>query len=210
MNENIQTMLIAGVIVILIVTIIISSILSYFKKKVSQQESKIREQDLIIQRDNSQKELEAKELAETLFNKFKQTELERYITIIRNAEIEKAHTQYQGWIRDYEKLIREDAKKRSTSSLLGKITEHLIPFSDYFNQFNPKDARFIGSPIDLIVFDGMADNKPQITIHFVEIKTGSSALSALQKKIQSAVENKRVEWLRISLKGLQSDLENIT
>jgi predicted Holliday junction resolvase-like endonuclease len=37
---------------------------------------------------------------------------------------------------------------------VGKITEHFIPFLPDF-KYNPKEARFFGSPIDFIVFDGL-------------------------------------------------------
>jgi predicted Holliday junction resolvase-like endonuclease len=35
----------------------------------------------------------------------------------------------------------------------GKVTEHFIPDLPDF-AYNPKDARFLGSPVDFIVFDG--------------------------------------------------------
>ena len=82
-----------------------------------------------------------------------------------------------------------------------------MPFSYLFEQFNPKDARFIGSPIDLIVFDGICDKKDLVDIYFVEIKTGTSALSQTQKKIRDAIANHRVHWLPINLKDEVLDLD---
>lgn len=80
---------------------------------------------------------------------------------------------------------------------MGKITEHLIPFHINF-PFNPKDVRFIGSPIDLIVFDGCSEKKDDIIIYIVEIKTGNSKMTELQKKIKAAVINGKIRWQEIN------------
>lgn len=82
-----------------------------------------------------------------------------------------------------------------------------MPFSYLFEDFNPRDARFIGSPIDLIVFDGVSDKKDKIDIYFIEVKTGNSALSQTQKKIRDAIEAHRVYWIPISLKDEKLDLD---
>ena len=48
--------------------------------------------------------------------------------------------------------------KRSEAVIKGKVTEHRVPFFEEFD-FDPGDARFLGSPIDLIVFDGLSAGK---------------------------------------------------
>ena len=78
---------------------------------------------------------------------------------------------------------------------LGKITEHFIPYLPDF-AYNPKDARFLGSPIDFIVFDGLNDGEVK-GIVFVEVKTGSSALSTRERRIKDAVQSGRVAWLEL-------------
>jgi len=76
--------------------------------------------------------------------------------------------------------------KKSLSVKYGKMSEQFFPFmKDY--PYNAQEFRFIGSPIDGVQFD---DDK----IIFVEFKTGSSGLSAKQKKIKGIVESKKVEW----------------
>lgn len=75
--------------------------------------------------------------------------------------------------------------------------EHFVPFSHPF-PFNPKDARFIGSPIDLIVFDGISDKRDEIYIYIVEVKTGKSKLTSLQKQIKSSVINGKIRWLELN------------
>jgi predicted Holliday junction resolvase-like endonuclease len=90
--------------------------------------------------------------------------------------------------QQYNKLI---SQKKSSEIRLGQISEHLIPFTKNF-PFDPKKARFIGSPIDMIVFE---ENK----IVFVEVKTGDSKLSNLQKNIRKIVEDKNIEWFELRI-----------
>jgi len=62
------------------------------------------------------------------------------------------------WKEKEEKRIREDAIKKSSSTILGKVGEHLAPLL-IFNEhnINPKDLRFIGTPIDFIAFKGLEE-----------------------------------------------------
>jgi hypothetical protein len=47
---------------------------------------------------------------------------------------------------------RRESVDKSRSVVSGKVQEHLAPlFPDFLSQFNPKDARFLGSPLDFIV-----------------------------------------------------------
>jgi len=64
--------------------------------------------------------------------------------------------------------------------------------------YNPKDARFFGSPVDLIVFDGMDEGCVRDVV-FLEIKTGSSALNARQRQIRDAITSGRVRWRELRL-----------
>lgn len=92
----------------------------------------------------------------------------------------------------------EDAIKRSTSVSKGKIIEHFAPFM-LSNIFNPDEMVFIGSPIDLISFTDI-DTKDNISIDFLEIKTGNSSLNKKQKLIKEAIFNKRVYFKTVDLK----------
>lgn len=73
----------------------------------------------------------------------------------------------------------------------------MVPFHKTF-PFNPKDARFIGSPIDMIVFDGHSEKQDEITIWIVEVKTGNSRLTEGQQKIKTAVKNAQIRWFEIN------------
>lgn len=106
---------------------------------------------------------------------------------------EKAKLLFHDWARKEEKRIREDAIKKSEAVIRGKVTEHLIPFFPGF-KYNPKDARFIGTPVDLVVFDGLNENEVR-KVAFVEVKTGKTAnLSGRERLIRNCVENKNVVY----------------
>ncbi len=98
-------------------------------------------------------------------------------------------------IKENEKEIRKDAINRSGRVLSGKILEKLIPFLSRFNH-DPQDVRWIGDPIDLIVFDGYSKNqKKDINgITFIEVKSGESKLKSGQIKIRDVIEKGKVKF----------------
>ncbi len=93
--------------------------------------------------------------------------------------------------------IREDAAKRSRAVLAGQFSEQLAPYLPDF-KYSPKDCRFLGQPVDLIVFKGMDEKKINEVI-FIEIKSGSSQLSTQEKNLREAIisGNVRFEEYRI-------------
>ncbi len=88
--------------------------------------------------------------------------------------------------------IREDAIKQSRAVLSGQFSEQIAPYLPDFH-YNPTEARFIGKPIDFIVFKGM-DGRKIDEVVFVEVKSGQGRLSEVQKTLRSAIENKKVSW----------------
>ncbi len=97
-----------------------------------------------------------------------------------------------------EARIREDALSRSQSVVAGKATEHLAPLLPGF-EFDPRDARFLGSPIDFIVFDGLSEGEVHEVV-FVEIKTGpSAALTTRERRVRDAVDAGRVRFLEVRI-----------
>lgn len=96
------------------------------------------------------------------------------------------------WRARYTATIRQDAVQRSLAVTAGKVHEQLIPYLPEF-RFNPKDARFIGTPVDLIVFDGLAEGQVRRVV-FVEVKTGSSALTGRERQVRDVIEARDVEW----------------
>lgn len=80
------------------------------------------------------------------------------------------------------KGARKDSIDRSRSVISGKVQEHLAPlFPQFLSQFNPKDVRFIGTPLDFVVFDGLDEGNGVRRVVFVEIKTGKSSLQQRER-----------------------------
>ena len=91
----------------------------------------------------------------------------------------------QRWRFDAEADIRKDAIRRSSAVVAGKVSEHLAPYMPGF-PYDPKDARFLGTPIDLLVFDGLNDDALG-EIVFLEIKTGGASLTARERRFAEAL-----------------------
>jgi len=92
---------------------------------------------------------------------------------------------------------RKEAVEKSKSVITGKVLEQMAPYLPGFNH-DPRDARFIGSPIDYVVFDGLNTGEVK-SIHFVEIKSGKSKLSSREESVKKAVERKEVYFETINL-----------
>jgi predicted Holliday junction resolvase-like endonuclease len=93
------------------------------------------------------------------------------------------------WVTGREKASRAEAVKQSGATIRGNVTQHLIPYFPDF-PWSPRDTRFIGTPIDLIIFSGLSEEKELDGIIFVEVKSGKTgALSESQKKVKRYLEN---------------------
>ncbi len=99
----------------------------------------------------------------------------------------------KGRMRGEREQIREDAIKQSEVVIRAKVTEHLMPYFPDF-RYNPKDVRFVGSPIDLVVFDGLAEGNLK-KVAFIEVKTGKDAdLSVREKDVKKCIDNRAVTF----------------
>lgn len=191
---------------------VIALVLYYFKSK-ELTNGKLKEQTLqqAIQSQEAffKKEIEAIQsklnasyrdipvLANQQFDEFKRKELDILRGVLAESAKKSALAELETWKIQNEAFYRQDAINRSQAVILGKVTEHLVPFQKNF-PFNPKEARFIGSPIDIIVFDGI-DNEDVVDIYILEIKTGNSSLNKRQRLIRDAVINKRVHWRELNV-----------
>jgi len=105
----------------------------------------------------------------------------------------------QHWQMESEQS-RKSAVEQSRAVLGGKFTEQMVPFFPDF-KYDPTEVRFIGSPIDMIVFPGLAGGDPQ-EIVILEVKTGKNQqLTSAQKKIRELIENGMVRWDEIHREG---------
>jgi predicted Holliday junction resolvase-like endonuclease len=99
------------------------------------------------------------------------------------------------WKIRYAARLREDAVQRSLAVTSGKVHEQLIPYLPTFD-YNPKDVRFLGSPVDLVVFDGLAEGEVRRII-FLEVKTGRAGLTSRERSVREVVQTRRVEWVEL-------------
>jgi predicted Holliday junction resolvase-like endonuclease len=97
---------------------------------------------------------------------------------------------------------------QSRAVLGGKFTEQMVPYFPDF-RYDPTEVRFIGSPVDMIVFPGLAGGDPQ-EIVILEVKTGKSAqLTPQQAKIRQLIEDGMVRWDEIH-RAVEGEEEEIT
>lgn len=94
------------------------------------------------------------------------------------------------------KLRIERATKGSEKTTIavgiGKIIEKILPAHKNFDMISA-DCRFLAEPIDMIVFNGLSENKIN-HITFMDIKTGKAHLNEHQKQIRDAVKDNDVKW----------------
>jgi predicted Holliday junction resolvase-like endonuclease len=121
------------------------------------------------------------------------------IVIALLYRLSKAGREFKQWREEEEKRLEEARKQailQSRAVLGGKFTEQMAPYLPEF-KYDPTEARFIGTPIDLVVFPGLAEGEPK-EIVLIEVKSGrSSRLSPREKRIKELVEANMVRWEEI-------------
>jgi len=127
---------------------------------------------------------------EQRFEEWKQRELESAVRI----ELEK-------WRREAEKEIRREAIKSSITTLLGKVGEQIAPLYMLRHlDIDPRDLRFIGTPVDYIAFKGLSAGSPE-KILFIEVKASQAgALTERERHVKSLVESGKVEWVTFNIR----------
>ena len=101
------------------------------------------------------------------------------------------------WKAQYTRRVRQETIQRSVAVTTGKVYEQLVPYLPDF-PFNPKDVRFLGSPVDFVVFDGLSEGDLR-RIVFVEVKTGTADLSTRERRVKDTVLNRHVAWEELRL-----------
>ena len=80
------------------------------------------------------------------------------------------------------------SQKKSSEVRLGQIGEHFAPLLKDF-PYDSKNVRFLGSPIDFVIFD--LDNN---RIIFMEFKTGNSKETAKQRQVRDIIKAGNVTY----------------
>jgi predicted Holliday junction resolvase-like endonuclease len=143
-----------------------------------------------------------KGIEETTFKKFKDIEHDSSFTDKLNlikSEIDIANQKiFHERIAERKEYYINDAIRRSGSVSKGKVVEHFAPFL-VNDILNPNEIVFMGSPIDLISFTNI-DNEKELSIDFLEIKSGNATINKKQKLIRNAINAKRVFYKKVMLK----------
>ena len=108
---------------------------------------------------------------------------------------------FERWRQAESDSVREDSLLRSRAVLRGRASEQLAPITAGF-PFDPADARFIGSPVDFVVFDGCRDVRAGRRdslrrIVLVDVKTGGSSLTTVQRRVRDCLVEGRYSWHQI-------------
>jgi len=126
----------------------------------------------------------------------------------RNGRIRAEYEQYISELELEHQQALAQAQKRSVNTsravLKGKMAEQLAPIMPEF-RYLPSDAKFLGDPVDYVVFDGYTDFRDgegraeDIEVILMDIKSGGARLTKGQQAIAQAVQEGRVrfEILRI-------------
>ena len=83
--------------------------------------------------------------------------------------------------------------KQSRAVLGGLVSEQMAPLLPGF-PFDPGDCRFVGKPVDFIVFRGMNEKNISEVI-FLEVKSGTGRnLNDQEKKLKEIIQAGKIGW----------------
>lgn len=121
----------------------------------------------------------------------------------RQGKIQAEYEAYILKLQAEHTLELQVAQKRSVNTsravLKGKMAEQFAPILPEFN-YLPADARFLGDPIDYVIFDGYTafrdgeGRAEDIKVIFMDIKSGKARLTAGQKAIAQSIDQKKVRF----------------
>ncbi len=125
--------------------------------------------------------------------------------ILQKSQQQKTVREYEAQIQllqqEHQQSIKE-ARNRSIDGsravIKGKIAEQLAPVLPNF-KYLPSDARFIGDPVDYVVFNGYTELKDSnaesnLEVVILDIKAGQASLSKFQEAIAQAINAGRVRF----------------
>ena len=105
-----------------------------------------------------------------------------------NQEIKEREIELKNYLINAPKR----SERGAISSNLGTIMQNFLPHNKEFSRnISMADSRFLSAQIDIIVFDGAANNDVK-HISFMDAKTGDGKLEPNQKQISDIVTNGKV------------------
>ncbi len=93
--------------------------------------------------------------------------------------------------------LRRAAVAHSRAVVFGQAAEQLVPLTSGF-PFDPSESRFLGHPVDYVVFEGLNDDG-DVEVVLVEVKTGKARLSSRERRVRDAVDAGRVRFQIVRL-----------
>lgn len=131
-----------------------------------------------------------------------------FMSSSRNSRIQAEYEKYIAELELEHQNALVQAQRRSVNTsravLKGKMAEQLAPLLPEF-QYLPSDAKFLGDPVDYIVFDGYSDFRDgdglaeDIDVIFIDIKSGGARLTKGQQAIAQAIAEGRVRFETIRI-----------
>ena len=124
------------------------------------------------------------------------------VILVWQSERRRSGARVEELLRDRDRDLlsaRRESVEKARSSLKGQIAEQMAPLLPGF-AYAPADARFLGDPVDYVVFDGYTGLRDGgspadgLEIVLLEVKQGRSALSPFQRGIARSVEEGRVRF----------------
>lgn len=122
------------------------------------------------------------------------------VLVLRERSAAAYRERYTATRSDVE-AARTHSVATSRGSTLGQAAEHLAPLlPEMTERFSPGDWRFLGSPVDFVVFEGLGAGMVERVV-LVEVKSGDPRLSARQAQIRAAIDggSLSVEWLTVRM-----------
>jgi len=83
--------------------------------------------------------------------------------------------------------LRTEIANNQRANIKGKVAENFAPFLQGF-PFKPSECKFLGDPIDYVVFEGL-DERNIKRIHFLEVKSDGAKLSKHQKHVREIIDS---------------------
>ena len=126
----------------------------------------------------------------------------------RNGKIKAEYERYIAELQLEHQQALTQAQKRSVNTsravLKGKMAEQFAPILPEF-QYLPSDAKFLGDPVDYVVFDGYTDLRDgqgkvdDVEMVLIDIKSGGARLTKGQQAIAQAIQQGRIRFETIRI-----------
>lgn len=145
----------------------------------------------------SEEELIEVEIRKTIISEtLKEEQALKEVLLKKNSTLEQElvvlKSSRESVVQEAVSSARKDSVKRQRAILKGQAMEQLSPF--IHPEYQIKDYKFLGDPIDYVIYKGMSQKSDDLEIIFLDIKTGTAKLTGIQKKVKKAIEANRVSF----------------